>query len=72
MKQKVLSSLFLLMTMLLGVPLEAFADRQNWTVEKLFNYALTGLLAGIFFLVLAVFFVVGLIKSRKRKGGKKR
>ena len=52
--------------------LEAFADRQNWTVEKLFNYALTGLLAGIFFLVLAVFFVVGLIKSRKRKGGKKR
>ncbi len=28
MKQKVLSSLFLLMTMLLGVPLEAFADRE--------------------------------------------
>ena len=45
---------------------EDFAERQNWTIEKLINYALTGGLALIFGIALLAFFLGGLIKRRKR------
>ena len=54
----------------LNEKLEAFAEKQNWTVPKLINYAAAGALVGVFALVLAVFFFAGLI--RRRKSGKNR
>ena len=49
--------------------LESFAERQNWTVNKLINYAAAGALAGAFAIALAAFFIAGLI--RRKRGVKK-